>query len=242
MTANEETNEEQKTNGEAEQDGDINAEAPVEGAPAEETAPEEAPAEEAPAAQAEEPAPEAPAPEEPEAAVPPAAKPAAPAPAAADEGEEPLSAKQRRKLERSRSTAPPAPQRSPSERLSERADLRRAKAAHRRRWRVRRRERDRSKPAQPAREAPAAEERAKGARKQRQGVVVSSKADKSITVRIDLVRSHRVYGKVIHETNTLHAHDEQNQAGEGDVVRVVECRPLSRFKRWRLVEVVEKAR
>ena len=51
-----------------------------------------------------------------------------------------------------------------------------------------------------------------------------------------------VYGKVIRETNTLHAHDETNQAGEGDIVRVMECRPLSRTKRWRLVEVVEKAR
>ena len=56
------------------------------------------------------------------------------------------------------------------------------------------------------------------------------------------VRRHRVYGKVIRETNTLHAHDETNQAGEGDMVRVVECRPLSRTKRWRLVQVLEKAR
>jgi small subunit ribosomal protein S17 len=56
------------------------------------------------------------------------------------------------------------------------------------------------------------------------------------------VRRHRVYGKVVRETNTLHAHDETNQAGEGDIVRVMECRPLSRTKRWRLVEVVEKAR
>jgi small subunit ribosomal protein S17 len=73
-------------------------------------------------------------------------------------------------------------------------------------------------------------------------VVVSSKGDKTITVRTDAVRRHRVYGKVIRETNTLHAHDEANQAGEGDVVRVVECRPLSRTKRWRLVDILEKAR
>jgi small subunit ribosomal protein S17 len=76
----------------------------------------------------------------------------------------------------------------------------------------------------------------------RQGVVVSSKADKTITVRIDLVRSHRVYGKVVRKSGTLHAHDEQNQANEGDVVRVIECRPLSRTKRWRLLDVLEKAR
>jgi small subunit ribosomal protein S17 len=73
-------------------------------------------------------------------------------------------------------------------------------------------------------------------------VVVGSGADKTITVRIDLKRQHRVYGKVVRDSSTLHVHDESNQAGEGDVVRVIECRPLSRTKRWRLVEVVEKAR
>ena len=72
--------------------------------------------------------------------------------------------------------------------------------------------------------------------------VVSDRADKTITVRIDMIRRHRVYGKVVRESGTLHAHDETNQAGEGDVVRVVESRPLSRSKRWRLVEVLEKAR
>jgi small subunit ribosomal protein S17 len=51
-----------------------------------------------------------------------------------------------------------------------------------------------------------------------------------------------VYGRVIRSTGTLHAHDEQNQAGEGDTVRVMECRPLSRTKRWRLVEILEKAK
>jgi small subunit ribosomal protein S17 len=85
-------------------------------------------------------------------------------------------------------------------------------------------------------------ERKAGPRKTRQGVVVSSKAEKTITVRIDNVRRHRMYGKVMRETNTLHAHDERNEAGEGDLVRVVECRPLSKSKRWRLAEVLEKAR
>jgi small subunit ribosomal protein S17 len=51
-----------------------------------------------------------------------------------------------------------------------------------------------------------------------------------------------VYGKVVRDTDTLHAHDETNQAGEGDLVRVMECRPLSRTKRWRLVDILEKAR
>jgi small subunit ribosomal protein S17 len=76
----------------------------------------------------------------------------------------------------------------------------------------------------------------------RRGVVVSSKPDKTITVRIDLVRSHPVYGKVVRNSGTLHVHDERNQASEGDIVRVIECRPLSRTKRWRLLEVVERAR
>ncbi|HKG36252.1 MAG TPA: 30S ribosomal protein S17 [Solirubrobacterales bacterium] len=76
----------------------------------------------------------------------------------------------------------------------------------------------------------------------RQGVVVSDKADKTITVRIDIARRHRVYEKVVRQSRTLHAHDERNEAGAGDVVRVVETRPLSKLKRWRLLEVVEKAR
>ncbi len=80
------------------------------------------------------------------------------------------------------------------------------------------------------------------AAKVRQGVVVSDKGEKSITVRIDIVRRHPTYEKVVRRSRNLHAHDEQNEAGEGDVVRVVETRPLSKTKRWRLVEVVEKAR
>ena len=71
---------------------------------------------------------------------------------------------------------------------------------------------------------------------------MSSKADKTITVRIDRVARHRVYGKVLRGTGTLHAHDERNEANEGDVVRIIESRPLSRTKRWRLAEVLEKAR
>jgi small subunit ribosomal protein S17 len=87
-----------------------------------------------------------------------------------------------------------------------------------------------------------AAERAANAAKVRQGIVVSDKGEKSITVRIDIVRRHPTYEKVVRRSRTLHAHDESNQAGEGDVVRVVETRPLSKTKRWRLVEVVEKAK
>jgi small subunit ribosomal protein S17 len=73
------------------------------------------------------------------------------------------------------------------------------------------------------------------------GKVVSDKADKTITVRIDTARRHRRYQKIVRSSTTLHAHDESNDANAGDLVRVVECRPMSATKRWRLVEVLERA-
>ena len=79
-------------------------------------------------------------------------------------------------------------------------------------------------------------------RKERRGVVVSDAMDKTIVVRIDTVQKHERYGKVVRRSSKLHAHDEQNAAGVGDVVRIVETRPLSATKRWRLLEIVEKAR
>ena len=79
-------------------------------------------------------------------------------------------------------------------------------------------------------------------RKARQGLVVSAARDKTITVRLETSRPHPVYGKTVRSSSKLHAHDENNEASEGDLVRVVECRPLSRQKRWRLVEIIEKAR
>ncbi len=79
-------------------------------------------------------------------------------------------------------------------------------------------------------------------RKVRQGVVTSDARDRTITVRVDTSRAHPVYGKTVRTSSTLHAHDEGNDAGIGDVVRVIECRPLSKQKRWRLVEIIEKAR
>ena len=92
--------------------------------------------------------------------------------------------------------------------------------------------------AKPERPAP---ERVPG-RKERRGVVVSSAMDKTIVVRIDVVKKHDVYGKVVRRSSKLHAHDEHNTAGVGDLVRVVETRPLSATKRWRLLEVLEKAK
>ena len=76
----------------------------------------------------------------------------------------------------------------------------------------------------------------------RQGVVVSDKADKTLVVRVDIARRHRRYHKILRSSMTLHVHDESNDAHTGDTVRVQECRPMSRSKRWRLVDVVERAR
>ena len=81
-----------------------------------------------------------------------------------------------------------------------------------------------------------------GTRRVRQGIVVSDKAEKTITVRIDIARRHRRYEKIVRSSSTLHAHDENNDAHEGDVVRVIESRPLSRTKRWALVMSLERAR
>ncbi len=79
-------------------------------------------------------------------------------------------------------------------------------------------------------------------RKVRLGTVISDKMDKSIVVRVDRTMSHPVYLKTFRTSSKLYAHDEKNEAGVGDVVRVMETRPLSARKRWRLVEIVEKAK
>ena len=85
-------------------------------------------------------------------------------------------------------------------------------------------------------------EHPRGRRQERQGMVVSAAADKTIVVRVDVVKLHPTYKKVIRRSTKLHAHDEQNQAKVGDVVRIIETRPLSRLKRWRLREIVEEAK
>jgi small subunit ribosomal protein S17 len=82
----------------------------------------------------------------------------------------------------------------------------------------------------------------RGQRQERRGVVVSDKGDKTIVVKVDMIRSHPRYKKVVRRSVKFHAHDEQNTAGIGDTVRIVETRPLSKTKRWRLAEVVEKAK
>jgi small subunit ribosomal protein S17 len=194
-------------------------ESPVEEAPAA----EETPAEDAPAAE------EAPAEEADEAA--PAAEeaPAEPNP------EDDLPWKERRRLQKSRRPRK-ARASTPEERKAERVAERKRKSE------LRRKQRAAVKTSRtPGIGTPPAEREANAA-KVRQGIVVSSKGDKSITVRIDIARRHRTYEKIVRSSTRLHAHDERNEAGEGDVVRVVETRPLSKTKRWRLVDVVEKAR
>jgi small subunit ribosomal protein S17 len=79
-------------------------------------------------------------------------------------------------------------------------------------------------------------------RKERTGVVFSNKMDKSITVAVKWKEKHPIYGKFVNKTKKYHAHDEKNECNIGDRVRVMETRPLSKDKRWRLVEIIEKAK
>jgi small subunit ribosomal protein S17 len=182
------------------------------------------------------------APAEPEPAEEPAAEePAAPA-EEPEEPEEQLSPKEARKRARSVHAGEARPQRSVEDRAQERAERRRTKAVQRRGYRQKQRERRAGQPRGDAQTAPVDHAVHQGTAKVRQGVVVSDKADKTITVRIDTARAHRMYKKIVRSSSTLHAHDEQNEAHIGDTVRVIESRPLSRTKRWRLVEVLERAR
>ncbi len=82
----------------------------------------------------------------------------------------------------------------------------------------------------------------RGRRKVREGLVVSDKMDKTVVVLVEDRVKHALYGKVLRRTSKLKAHDEQNQCGVGDRVQIMETRPLSATKRWRVVEVLEKAK
>jgi small subunit ribosomal protein S17 len=79
-------------------------------------------------------------------------------------------------------------------------------------------------------------------RKTRTGIVTSNKMDKTVTVAVERKVKHPIYGKFVKKTTKFHAHDEKNECTVGDVVRIMETRPMSKTKRWRLVEVVEKAK
>jgi small subunit ribosomal protein S17 len=133
--------------------------------------------------------------------------------------------------------------RTPEERAAERAARRAEVAKQRRAYRQRLKAKQaEGRAAAPPREPDQAPEHGPGRAKVRQGVVVSEKGDKTITVAIDMVRRHKRYHKIMRSRVKLYAHDERNDAHEGDTVRVQECRPMSRSKRWRLVDVVERAR
>jgi small subunit ribosomal protein S17 len=189
-----------------------------------EEAVEETPVEEAPEAEAAEaPAEDAPAEE---------------APAAEDDPLADLPWKERRRILKSRKSGEAGPERSPEQRQADRQAARAKKAGIRRK----RREEIKSERKGDGVGTPRAEKTRTGKPKERQGKVVSNKTDKTITVQIDTARRHPVYEKIVRQTHKIHAHDEQNEANEGDVVRVIETRKLSKTKHWKLVEVVEKAR
>jgi small subunit ribosomal protein S17 len=184
---------------------------------------ETAPAEAAPEAAAE----ETPAEE--------SAAPSAPAPAET----------RRDRLEARRAARRPAQrgQVTPEQRDEERQARRAATAKQRRAYRAKLKERRAATQTErTVVEADHAPEHGPGRPRVRQGVVTSAKGDKTITVKIDVVRRHRRYHKILRSTLKLYAHDEANNANEGDTVRVVECRPMSRSKRWRLTEVLERAK
>jgi small subunit ribosomal protein S17 len=207
------------------------AEAVADEAPAEEAAPEAAAEEAAPEAAAEaeapaEPASEAAAEEAPAEAEAPA-EPASEAAAEPEAEPEPVKEKKKRPPRSNR----PRRVRTTAE---ERAELRKKSAA------ARKRRRGESGGGEYVR-TPAADNE-QGTRRERRGVVTSNKGEKTITVRVDVLKAHPKYKKIMRRSMTLHAHDEQNAANIGDTVRVVETRPLSRTKRWRLVEIVEVAK
>jgi small subunit ribosomal protein S17 len=159
-----------------------------------------------------------------------------------DESAEPaevLSPKERRKRGKASRNRKPKYTGTLEERRAQRDVHRKKKAVQRRAHRAKQREEH--KAAGP-REGTPPVVKEPGRKKIQQGTVVSSKTDKTITLEIEVQEAHRIYKKVVRHTKKLTAHDERNDANEGDTVRVIESRPLSRTKRWRLVEIVERAK
>jgi small subunit ribosomal protein S17 len=208
----------------------------------EEPVAEETPAEE-PAVEEAEALTEEPAAEEPPAGEPAAEEPPAEEPAAAAEPDEPAAEEPAASAE---GAAPAAEGAEPAE---EAAPAQQQKVVKAKRKRLPRSERH--KHSKPTRERPAERrpivrlpkpEHARGRRQERRGVVVSSAMDKTIVVKVDTVKAHPKYKKVVRRSSKFHAHDEQNAAKVGDLVRIVETRPLSKTKNWRLAEVLEEAK
>jgi small subunit ribosomal protein S17 len=192
--------------------------------PVEAEASAETPPEPDPEAPPEEPGPPVPEPESPE----PMPEPAPPVEPAA-EGEAPVAA-EGEEAPAEEQPAPAAPTKKKRKRVA----------------RSERRQRPKPKREQTGERKPITRlpkpEHDRGRRQERRGVVVSAAMNKTIVVRVDLVKSHPRYKKVVRRSQKFHAHDEQNQAKAGDVVRIVETRPLSKTKNWRLAEVVEAAK
>ena len=164
-------------------------------------------------------------------------------PAAPAEPQEVLPPKERRARRRAAKAPAAGAPRTPEERNAERLAARAHKAKLRRNYRERTKTKQaEARKSQPTPEPDVAPEHGPGRAKVRQGIVVSHRADKTIVVRVDVTRRHRRYGKIMRTSSKIHAHDERNDAGTGDTVRVVECRPMSRTKRWRLTDVLEKAK
>jgi small subunit ribosomal protein S17 len=151
--------------------------------------------------------------------------------------------KERNAAARAAKAKPASGPRTLEERLAERAAHKernaRQRTAYRAKQKAKRAERRAEAPVIEEQQAP---EHGPGKPKVRQGVVVSDKADKTIVVRVDVARRHKRYHKILRSSVTLHVHDESNDAHAGDTVRVQECRPMSRTKRWRLLDVLERAR
>jgi small subunit ribosomal protein S17 len=159
----------------------------------------------------------------------PTAEPEAPAeePAAESEAEEPVAEAEEPAAEAEAAPAPPAKRkRKPRPRSERRQRPKPVRASEGRK---------------PLSRLPKPEHE-RGARQERRGVVVSSAMDKTIVVRVETLKAHRRYKKIIRRSTKFHAHDERNEANVGDLVRIVETRPLSKTKRWRLAEVVEAAK
>jgi len=165
--------------------------------------------------------------------------------APAEQAPAPSATTRRDRLEARRAERRPAQRGpvTPEQREEERQARRAATAKQRRAYRAKLKERrageSKDKPSVEEQHAP---EHGPGRPRVRQGVVTSAKGDKTITVKIDVVRRHRRYHKILRSTLKLYAHDEANNANEGDTVRIVECRPMSRSKRWRLTDVLERAK
>ena len=226
----------------AEEEKDQNEE--TEATADEQEAPEAAEEQAAPEAEADAPAAEEAPAEEPaaeEAAEEPAAA-AAPAPEADAEPAERLSPKEIRRRKRSTFTGEAGPELSTEERIERRVAERKRKADERRRYRKGRGAARAEAAGKGSGTGTPPAEHEPGNPKVRQGIVVSDKMDKTITVRVESARRHPAYEKVIRSSKMYHAHDERNEAGPGATVRLVETRPMSKTKHWRLIEILEKAK